>query len=79
MFGRIELVLGLASWYTITLPVSTARAYNNKTTVSSGLTELRLRFRLDCNNDAVANYILFYSGNAASAKRPVLTIIFHVP
>jgi hypothetical protein len=64
--------------YTITLP-SKAFPYINKLSTGGGLTQLRLRFKLDDNNNALANYIAFYSGNAASAKRPVLTITFHVP
>jgi hypothetical protein len=64
--------------YTITLP-SKAWPYLNKLSTNGGLTQLRLRFKLDDNNNAVPNYIAFYSGNAASAKRPVLTVTFHVP
>jgi hypothetical protein len=67
-----------AGYYTITLP-STAWPYINKLSTNGGLTQLRLRFKLDDNNDAVANYISFFSGNVAAANRPVLTVTFHVP
>jgi hypothetical protein len=67
-----------ATLYTITLP-STAWPYINKLSTGSGLTQIRLRFKVDDNNDAIANYISFYSGNAGSANRPVLTITFHAP
>jgi len=36
-----------------------------------------LRFKLDDNNNAIANYISFYSGSATAAYRPVLTITYH--
>jgi hypothetical protein len=64
--------------YMISLP-STGFPYINKLTAGGGLTQLRLRFNLDDNNNYIANYISFYSGNAGSANRPVLTITFHVP
>jgi hypothetical protein len=63
--------------YTIGLP-STAYPYINRLLTGDGLTQLRLRFALDDNNDATANYIRFYSGNAA-ANRPTLTIEYYVP
>ncbi|HTP02788.1 MAG TPA: choice-of-anchor Q domain-containing protein, partial [Anaerolineales bacterium] len=60
--------------YTISLP-STAYAYLNAT----GLTQLRLRFALDDNNDKKANYMSLYSGNATLANRPQLVIQYYVP
>ena len=64
----------LKSWYTATLP-GTAYAYINTT----GLTQLRLRFKLDDNNDFGADYIKFYSGNASAAYRPQLIIEYYDP
>ncbi len=65
--------------YSINLP-ATAYAYINKLTTNGGVTQLRLRFQLDDNNDAIANAISFYSGNSANAAyRPTLTIEYYVP
>jgi hypothetical protein len=44
-----------------------------------GLTQLRLRFQVDDDNDAVADLLRFYSGNAPAASRPVLLIEYYVP
>ena len=70
-------ITGGGSTYTLTLPTG---AYNfiNKQTANGGLTQLRLRFKLDDNNNTVANYISFYSGNHASLK-PALTITYYIP
>ena len=52
----------------------------NKLTTDHGLTQMRLRFRLDDNNDTVANQMIFYSGNATNqADRPRLVISYTVP
>ncbi len=64
--------------YTITLP-STAYPYINRLATNGGLTQLRLRFKLDDNNNAIANYINFYSGIATSPYRPMLVIQYHLP
>jgi hypothetical protein len=42
-----------------------------------GITQMRLRFSTDDNNDNGADYRLFYSGNSAS--KPVLWITYYVP
>ncbi len=44
-----------------------------------GLTQMRLRFDLDDNDDMGADYISFYSGNAAQADAPALTVLYYVP
>jgi YVTN family beta-propeller protein len=71
----------VSGWYTIDL--TTVKAYINKTDVSSGLTQIRLRFKVDDNNNAIANYMSFYSGNNLtapnSAYRPQLIIQYYVP
>ena len=64
--------------HTINLP-STAYAYINKAATNGAVTQLRLRFKLDDNNNAVANFISFFSGNAPAANRPVLVITYYVP
>jgi FtsP/CotA-like multicopper oxidase with cupredoxin domain len=46
----------------------------------TGLTQLRLRFSLDDDNDKIADYLAFYSGDVpASNLSPSLEIIFYVP
>jgi hypothetical protein len=44
-----------------------------------GITQFRLRFQLDDNDDQAADYILFYSGNSIAANRPALVIEYYVP
>jgi hypothetical protein len=61
-------------WYTKTW-TSRILDYINK----NGLTQLRLRFTEDDNEDLGADYLNFYSGNAASSYRPQLIIDYYVP
>lgn len=51
----------------------------NKSNASSGLTQIRLRFKLDDNNNAVANYLSLYSSNSATVNHPQLVITYSVP
>jgi hypothetical protein len=44
-----------------------------------GITQFRLRFQTDDDNDAVADFLRFYSGNSTAANRPVLVIEYYVP
>ena len=61
--------------YTINLPTTTY-PYINKLAASGGVTQLRLRFKLDDNNNAVAN-ISFFSGNYPTmTSRPTLVITY---
>jgi hypothetical protein len=65
-------------WYVINL--ADPNGYINKlATAGSGLTQIRLRFKWDNNNNHVANYIKFYSGNAGPANQPQLLIEYYVP
>jgi hypothetical protein len=60
-----------SGWYTINLN-STAFASINKLSTGGGVTQIRLRFKLDDNNDAVANMLNLVSGNnAIAANRPL--------
>jgi predicted outer membrane repeat protein len=61
------------NWYSVNLN-PTAFAYINKT----GITQFRLRFFKDDNDDMGADYLKFFSGNATAAYRPVL-IIQYIP
>jgi hypothetical protein len=65
------------SWYSIDL--SSGISSINKVSVSAGLTQIRLRFKLDDNNNTTANYLSLYSGNASSSYRPQLVIEYYVP
>jgi hypothetical protein len=67
----------VSNWYSMDL--TSGNAYINKLATSSGLTQIRLRFKLDDNNNAVANYLSFYSGNAPAASKPQLIIEYYVP
>ncbi len=66
---------------TYTFPLGEASyAYINKWPVSGGLTQLRLRFRLDSDLNARPNYIHFYSGNVPEEElRPELVITYYRP
>jgi hypothetical protein len=66
-----------SSWYIIDL--TSGKNYINKVSSYSGLTQIRLRFKLDDNNNTTANYLSLYSGNAGSAYRPQLVIEYYVP
>jgi hypothetical protein len=61
------------NWYSVNIN-PTAFAFVNKT----GITQFRLRFFKDDNDDMGADYLKFFSGNAAAAYRPVL-IIQYIP
>ena len=63
----------ISNWYNASLN-ATGLGMLNKT----GLTQFRLRFAIDDNNNHKANIMLFNSGNAASGQ-PELTIIYTLP
>jgi hypothetical protein len=64
-----------SGWYRVTFG-SSVFTYVNRT----GITQFRLRFRTDDDNDTVADYLKFYSGNAGTASyRPQLIIEYYVP
>jgi hypothetical protein len=44
----------------------------------TGMTQFRLRFALDDNNDLGTDVIKFYSGNGPSVNRPVLIVDYTV-
>jgi hypothetical protein len=65
----------LSGWYSKALP-ATSFGYINRT----GVTQFRLRFALDDNEDMSADYMPFHSGNSLTAAyRPVLVITYYVP
>ncbi len=44
-----------------------------------GITQFRLRFNVDDNNDLGADYIKFYSGNASDSYKPILLVRYSIP
>ena len=64
-------------WYAIDL--TSAKAYINKLTTGGGLTQIRLRFKLDDNNNSLANYLSLFSGEAGAASRPQLIVEYYAP
>ncbi|MBI5933010.1 MAG: DNRLRE domain-containing protein [Chloroflexi bacterium] len=64
-------------WYSINL--TSYKAYVNKLNTGGGLTQIRLRFKLDDNNNSVPNYLAIYSGNAGTNLRPQLIVEYRVP
>jgi hypothetical protein len=75
-YGPFNLTL-TNGWYSIDL--GPAKAYINKLATNGGVTQIRLRFKLDDNNNNIANYLSLYSGNAPLAFRPQLIIEYYVP
>jgi hypothetical protein len=74
-YGPFNTAL-VGGWYNINL--TGAKAYVNKLTANFGLTQIRLRFNLDDNNNAIANVLSLYSGNAGTAAyRPQLVITYY--
>ncbi len=67
----------VGGWYQFNL--TSLKAYINKLATGSGVTQIRLRFKLDDNNNTVANYLSLYSGNAPAASRPQLILEYYVP
>jgi len=45
----------------------------------TGTTQLRLRFKLDDDDDMAADYLSFFTGDAAPANRPQLIITYYLP
>jgi hypothetical protein len=74
-YGPFNTV-AVGGWYTIDL--TAAKAYINKLD-TSGLTQFRLSFKLDDNNNAIANYLSIFSGDAGAASRPQLIIEYYIP
>lgn len=61
-------------WYSATVDAAGLSQINRK-----GATQFRLRFTADDNNNSLGDYVKFYSGNAAAAKRPRLIVDYYVP
>jgi hypothetical protein len=64
-------------WYTLDL--TAAAPHMNKLSDNGGLTQIRLRFKLDDNNNKASNYLTLFSGNANASSRPQLVVEYYVP
>ena len=72
------LVTPVSNVYSINL--TSGKLNINKLPANSGLTQIRLRFKVDDNNNTVANALSLFSGNATNAAdRPQLVITYTVP
>jgi hypothetical protein len=67
----------VGGWYSIDL--TGAKSNINKLSSHSGLTQIRLRFKLDDNNNKKADYLSLYSGNASTSSRPQLIVTYYLP
>ena len=66
-----------SNWYTIDL--TGAKDSINKSTAASGVTQMRLRFKLDDNDNSSANYLSIFSGSGPVVSRPQLIVEYYVP
>jgi hypothetical protein len=69
-FGKTPV----SGWYSATLNATGVSDINK-----ASLTQLRLYFATPTNNNNQANYMLFFSGNAAAGSQPLLTITYSLP
>jgi len=63
-----------ATWFTKSFTSGNLK-YINK----AGLTQFRLHFTTDDNNNGAADYVRIYSGDAPAASRPRLIIQYYIP
>ncbi len=63
-----------SGWYS-RIWTSSIFPYINK----AGLTQFRLRFQKDDNNDNGADYLNLFSGNSATTSRPQLIVTYSIP
>jgi hypothetical protein len=61
-------------WYSKALAAANL-GYIKKT----GVTQFRLRFKLDDNDNLLADFVKIYSGNAGATNRPQLIVEYYVP
>jgi hypothetical protein len=62
------------AWYSGSLVFGSLPSINK-----SGYTQFRVHFVQDDDNDLVADYLKFYSGDGATENRPRLVVTFYVP
>jgi hypothetical protein len=68
----------VSGWYSVTLD-STGISNINNSVANGGVTQFRLYFNLNTNNDNKPNFIKFSSGSAKLILRPQLIITYFVP
>jgi len=61
-------------WYRAPLRAPSYELINRE-----GATQFRLLFELDDNDNARADYLSFYTGDAAEADRPELIVTYYLP
>ena len=64
----------MSGWYSKALAAANFPFVNKV-----GNTQFRLHFTKDDNNNHLADYLKFYSGNAPAASQPVLVIQYYIP
>jgi hypothetical protein len=64
----------VSGWYSATLNANGRNNINR-----TGITQFRLYFLKDDNNNHVADFMKFLSGNAPVASRPQLVIEYYAP
>ena len=72
--GQDRIPATSSAWYSATL-----KAENLGFISKVGVTQFRLRFEKEDDNDLSAGYIKFFSGNASDADQPMLIITYFVP
>jgi hypothetical protein len=65
----------VSNWYSKALSSANFKYIN----LPTNITQFRLRFTKDDNNDHGADYLKIYSGSAGSTSRPQLIITWHLP
>jgi hypothetical protein len=72
MVGSLTNAAADGDWSEATLDAAGLAALNK-----TGVTQLRVRFQIDDDDDAAADYLGYYSGeNATSANRPQLVVTY---
>ena len=69
-----QISLFAPEWYRATLSSGNLALINR-----TGMTQFRLRFTRDDNDDMSADYLKFFSGNSDLANQPQLIITYYVP
>jgi hypothetical protein len=72
--GHDRIPATSSSWYGAKL-----KAENLGFISKVGVTQFRLRFTKDDDDDLSADYIKFFSGNASDADQPMLIVTYFVP
>jgi uncharacterized delta-60 repeat protein len=72
--GRVRMRETKTLWYNARLKEKDLVLINKY-----GVTQFRLRFKIDDNDDMSDDYLKFFSGDAGEAKQPRLVITYYVP